>query len=187
MPISPAGSANGSNGANSGGGGGAVVAQHAAEENRQALMLFAIVVFFIVFNTPRNFLNLYELVVFDEVIQSWNHGCKALKLWVLLVGTVSHLLLVINSSLNFFLYCGMSTTFRNELSSLGKRAFAHLKTVTTRRVAGMARERGSGSRSDYYTAKEGAGAGAGAGNKQHEVMKRLLPPTSSQAKATTKV
>ena len=164
-----------------------MVAQHAAEENRQALMLFAIVVFFIVFNTPRNFLNLYELVVFDEVIQSWNHGCKALKLWVLLVGTFSHLLLVINSSLNFFLYCGMSTTFRNEVSCLLKRAFSKIKTATSRRVAGFARERGSGgSRSDYYTAKEGEAAAAAAGDKQNAVMKRLLPASTSP-KATTKV
>ena len=41
--------------------------QHAAEENRQALMLFAIVIFFLVFNTPRNFLNLYEVATFEQV------------------------------------------------------------------------------------------------------------------------
>ncbi|TRY70678.1 hypothetical protein TCAL_05430 [Tigriopus californicus] len=88
---------------------------NAAEENRQAIMLFAIVIFFLIFNLPRNFLSLNEVLSFAQVKEDYMRGCKGLALWILLVGTLSHLLLVVNSSMNFFLYCGMSTTFRKEL------------------------------------------------------------------------
>lgn len=91
--------------------------QNAAEENRQAIMLFAIVIFFLIFNLPRNFLSLYEVLSFAQVKEDYMRGCKGgLTLWILLVGSLSHLLLVVNSSMNFFLYCGMSTTFRKELN-----------------------------------------------------------------------
>ena len=119
--------------------------QHATEENRQALMLFAIVVFFLVFNTPRNFLNLYEVIMFEQVKKDYFHGCRSLKFSILLIGTVSHLLLVINSSLNFFLYCLMSTSFRCELRALFTRWMA----------SGMTRGLGMGFRRD------GAGGSGG--------------------------
>lgn len=93
-------------------------AQHANEENRQAILLFAIVTLFLVFNSPRNFLNIYEVLHFNRITMDYMNGCKALPLWILVVGSVSHILLTINSSVNFFLYCVMSTTFRTELKSL---------------------------------------------------------------------
>ena len=46
---------------------GAASAAAATEETRQAVLLFAIVTFFLLFNTPRNFMNLYEVARFDQV------------------------------------------------------------------------------------------------------------------------
>eukprot|EP00095_Tigriopus_kingsejongensis_P009500 maker-scaffold1595_size34508-snap-gene-0.9 protein:Tk09500 transcript:maker-scaffold1595_size34508-snap-gene-0.9-mRNA-1 annotation:"mitogen-activated protein kinase kinase kinase 1-like" len=97
------------------GGGNSIVQQHAAEENRQALMLFAIVIFFLLFNIPRNFLSLNEFISLKQVKEDYLRGCKGLALWILLVGTLSHFFLVVNSSMNFFLYCGMSKSFREQL------------------------------------------------------------------------
>ena len=38
-----------------------------------------------------------------------------MALWILLLTSTSHVLLTINASMNFFLYCIMSTAFREEL------------------------------------------------------------------------
>ncbi len=60
---------------------GAAAAAAAAsnEETRQAVLLFAIVTFFLFFNTPRNFMNLYEVARFDQVWGEKNAKSKYLK------------------------------------------------------------------------------------------------------------
>ena len=50
--------------------------------------------------------------VLEEYRQSLANDCYAVKLWTLVTATVSHLLLTLNSSTNFFVYCLMSTDFR---------------------------------------------------------------------------
>ena len=101
-------------------------AAHAAEENRQALMLFAIVVVFLICHTPRNFLSLYEVWNVKRIMLDYKNNCLGLPLAILFTQQVSHLLLAINSSLNFFLYCVMSPSFLRELSTL----FARLLNAT---------------------------------------------------------
>ena len=88
------------------------------EENRQALMLFAIVIVFLICHTPRNFLSLYEVWYVKRIMLDYKNNCRGLPLSILFTQQVSHLLLAINSSLNFFLYCAMSPKFRIELSTL---------------------------------------------------------------------
>ena len=39
-------------------------------------------------------------------------GCNSLAFWVLLSGNISQLMMVVNSSINFFIYCVMSAIFR---------------------------------------------------------------------------
>ena len=43
------------------------------------------------------------------------NGCYNLPLWVLLGGNISQLLMIANSSINFFIYAFMSTIFREVL------------------------------------------------------------------------
>ena len=92
-------------------------AAHAREENRQALILFAIVVIFLICHTPRVFLGLHEVWNVKRIMLDLKNHCRGLTLAIGLTKQVSHLLLAINSSLNFFLYCAMSPSFRRELSA----------------------------------------------------------------------
>ena len=90
----------------------------AAEENRQALMLFTVVAAFLLCNLPRIAHKLNEVINYDRIMLNYKMGCKALPIAILMIGSISHFLLAVNSSLNFFLYCLMSSSFRNELCAL---------------------------------------------------------------------
>ena len=91
---------------------------HATEENRQSLMLFAIVIIFLLCHAPRLFLSLYEVWNAERIMLDNKHHCLGIPLGLLFTQQISHLLLAVNSSLNFFLYCAMSPMFLQELSSL---------------------------------------------------------------------
>jgi len=58
--------------------------------------------------------------VLDDYRRSMEMDCHAVKLWTLVTATVSQLLLTLNSSLNFAIYCLMSTDFRRILSDWTK-------------------------------------------------------------------
>ena len=117
--------------------------QQANEENKQAILLFAIVTFFLVFNSPRNFLDLYETLNFDRIKEDYDNQCGGLALYILLIGAVSKIFLSVNSSMNFFIYSVMSTTFRKELKKIveklvfirGRRASDSTQMVTTTTTA----------------------------------------------------
>ena len=93
----------------------------ATEENSQSLILFAIVIVFLLCHSPRLFLSLYEVWNAERIMQDNKHQCHGIPLGLLFTQQISHLLLAINSSLNFFLYCAMSPQFLQELSSLYRR------------------------------------------------------------------
>ena len=82
--------------------------QAEAEENRQALVLFFIVILFLVCNLPRIILNCYEVFIITKV----ELECFTLPAWVIVINLVNHVLMVTNSSINFFVYCFVNTTFR---------------------------------------------------------------------------
>ena len=92
--------------------------QQAAEENRQAIMLFAIVALFLICHSLRNLLSFHEAFTFAEKKKDYFHGCAGLKLWILVIGLFSHLLLACNSAFNFFVYCLSSEQFRTELKKV---------------------------------------------------------------------
>ena len=54
-------------------------------------------------------------IFFLQIKEDYDNGCGGMALWILLLTSTSHVLLTINASMNFFLYCIMSTAFRNEL------------------------------------------------------------------------
>ena len=52
------------------------------------------------------------------------HECNSIGVWTLFWGVISQLLMVVNSSMNFFIYCFMSAVFREVL-------YANLRQVVS--------------------------------------------------------
>lgn len=93
----------------------AVSAAQKAEETRQAILLFAIVILFVCCHSLRILLNVNELLTLKVVRSSIKNGCFGVPFWALVGVPVSHFLITFNSSVNFFIYCFMCTTFRRIL------------------------------------------------------------------------
>lgn len=83
-----------------------------AAATRQSYVLFVICIFFIFCHIIRISLAIHEMFVIDHYRQSIATNCSSVKFHILVLGTISHLLLTTNSSLNFFVYCLMSSEFR---------------------------------------------------------------------------
>ena len=102
-----------------------VAPSHAQERARkrekdmvqQTMILFAIVILFGVFHILRIILNIEEFLSHDNNTMASEKGCDWLQYWTIIAAPVSHLLLQINSSINFFIYCFFNKAFRDELIS----------------------------------------------------------------------
>ena len=51
----------------------------------------------------------------QKFIEDMEHNCNSIGVWTLFWGVISQLLMVVNSSMNFFIYCFMSAVFREVL------------------------------------------------------------------------
>lgn len=80
-------------------------------------ILFSIVFLFVLFHVLRVILNIEEFVTLDNQRIAKEMGCEWLQYWTIIAAPLSHLLLQINSSINFFIYCFFNKSFRNELVS----------------------------------------------------------------------
>ena len=78
--------------------------------SNEEVVLFAVVFVFLVSSVPRLVLNLYEVFVISMI----QNSCFRLPSWVLVMTSVSALLITLNSSLNFIIYCAMCRNFREE-------------------------------------------------------------------------
>ena len=93
-------------------------AQHAQqkhEETKQAIVLFAIVVLFMICHAVRIVLNIHEVFNIEEIRISMLNGCYGQGLARFLGTSISHFLITLNASVNFFIYCLMSEPFRQTL------------------------------------------------------------------------
>ena len=93
-------------------------------EERLTLVLIAIVTTFLVCNLPRCLiilapmtmlrliLNLHEMIVLDMIKDCRESSLGGFPVWSIVLGFVSHVLLVINSSANLFIYCAIGAKFR---------------------------------------------------------------------------
>ena len=78
-----------------------------------APILFGVVIVFIGCNSIRVILNVYDFYVLDGIIECESKGMgRVPPVWVNCTISVSHLLLMINSSVNFLVYCVAGTRFR---------------------------------------------------------------------------
>ena len=83
----------------------------------QSLVLFGIVISFFVCHVLRVVLNLEEIIYFEELgrLQSMDVKCSWVQFWTLIAGDLSHFLLQVNSSINFFIYGFLSSQFKKAL------------------------------------------------------------------------
>lgn len=105
---------------------------HESEENRQALVLFFIVLLFLVCNVPRIVLNFYEMLTINAFRENVDNICFQLPEWVMITTSLSLLLMTINSSINFLIYCFLNPTFRTEFVRRAKLPFQCIMTVFDR-------------------------------------------------------
>lgn len=84
------------------------------EENRQSLVLFGVVILFLVCNVPRIVLNTYEVFTVNIFKKNVDNECYRLPLWVMITNSLSLILMTMNSSTNFFVYCFLNPSFRKE-------------------------------------------------------------------------
>ena len=84
-----------------------------AKDLQLGLILILIVCMFFITNLPRLLLNFYELFYVEQMID-----CKEAFVpptWFICSTSVNHLLLVVNSIVNFVIYCCCNESFRNIL------------------------------------------------------------------------
>jgi len=82
---------------------------------QQTMILFVIVILFVLSHVLRIILNIEEMKSLREEREALDQGCEWLKFWTIIVAPISHLLLQINSSINFFIYCFYNQSFRDVL------------------------------------------------------------------------
>ena len=80
---------------------------------QQTMILFVIVFSFVLSHVLRVVLNIEELKSLGEERAAVKKGCDWLKFWTIIVAPISHLLLQINSGINFFIYCFFNKAFRD--------------------------------------------------------------------------
>ena len=86
-------------------------------ETRQTFVLFAIVIMFVICHILRIVLNLEEIVNFKLNDTQRKKGCPGVEFWEMVTLPISGLLLHINSSSNFFIYCIYDNLFKDVLKS----------------------------------------------------------------------
>ncbi len=88
----------------------------AAADIKLAPILFGVVIVFILCNSLRVLLNIYDFTVVEDIIDCHKKGVgRYPPTWVMCSISVSHLLLIVNSSVNFLVYCVAGTRFRRIL------------------------------------------------------------------------
>ena len=84
---------------------------------QQTMILFSVVVLFGLFHILRIILNIEEFASLEKRkrVKEQNDGCEWLQYWAIIASPISHLLLQLNSSLNFIIYCYFNKSFRDVL------------------------------------------------------------------------
>ena len=95
-----------------------------------APILFGVVIVFVICNSLRVILNIYDSAVVEDIIK-----CEKQKMgrypppWILCTISVSHLLLMVNSSVNFLVYCVAGKRFRSILTRKIRKKFRALRKL----------------------------------------------------------
>ena len=84
------------------------------KEDNLAVIFMGIVIVFLVCHFPRIFLSLHEMLVIRKTMACSRVGYYSFPLWALLFAQFSHILLVLNSSMNSVIYCMVSSKYREQ-------------------------------------------------------------------------
>ena len=89
------------------------ISSHQRRDNAMAMLFFIIIACFVLSHSGKFVLNFFEIsrLFIDQSAREW-------PLWAFLLTRINHLLLVVNSSINFFIYCFRDAKFRDALFSL---------------------------------------------------------------------
>ena len=85
---------------------------------QQTMILFSVVILFGLFHILRIILNIEEFSSLDNRKNAKQQGCEWLQYWTIIASPVSSLLLQLNSSFNFIIYCFFNKSFREKLLTL---------------------------------------------------------------------
>ena len=85
---------------------------------QQTMILFSVVILFGLFHILRIILNVEEFSSLDNRKNAKQQGCEWLQYWTIIASPVSSLLLQLNSSFNFIIYCFFNKPFREKLITL---------------------------------------------------------------------
>jgi hypothetical protein len=85
---------------------------HLNSDLNLAPILFGVVIVFVSCNFLRVVLNIYDFAVVDSIIDCESKGVGRLPPpWIMCSISVSHLFLMVNSSVNFLVYCVAGTRY----------------------------------------------------------------------------
>ena len=98
--------------------GGIVLTQRTrANESKKTIILFSIVIIFIVCHSLRIVLNIEEFLNLAKLIKISDKACEnSSTFWVEIATPINQLLLIINSSCNFFIYSFFDSAFQKSLN-----------------------------------------------------------------------
>ena len=92
-------------------------------EDNLAAVCMGFVLVFLVCHFPRLLLNIHELITIKEAMMCGEQGHHPFSVWSMVTISVSHFLLVLNSSTNILVYCLLSSKFREECNKILKNRF----------------------------------------------------------------
>ena len=81
--------------------------------NEQTIIIFSLVAMFFCGHIFRAILNVQELIYFDWTTKELAKGCLGVKFWAMILVPISEVMLLANSSANFFIYYLFHNDFRN--------------------------------------------------------------------------
>ena len=87
------------------------------QDDNLSIILMIIILSFVLCNLLRVFLNMHEITVIEEIHICRNSILGGFPIWIIILGFVSHILLVINSSINLVIYCMFGKIFRQVFNS----------------------------------------------------------------------
>ena len=99
---------------------------------KQPLVLFAICFLFLITHSVRIILAFHRLIYREQFAKALENICNPHQLWTLTAASVSRLLLIFNSSVNFAIYCFISRDFRVSVLQVLQVFFCHFVKLLSR-------------------------------------------------------
>ena len=87
------------------------------KEVNMFMVLLSIVIIFICCNTPRTIIDIWEFYHLEDIVTCVNIGAKPFfpEKWIECLTHISHFTSILNSSINFLVYCVVGHNFRKQL------------------------------------------------------------------------